>query len=351
MNKVLVTGAAGFIGFHVVTRLIKEGYEVAGLDNINDYYDVNLKYERLKETGIAKGHFEYGRSVKSSKHSNYTFFRVNIEDTNTIEILFNKEKFEYVIHLAAQVGVRYSVVNPHTYIDNNIKGFLNLLEACRHHPVKHLIYASSSSVYGANDKMPFSENDNVDHPVSLYAATKKANELMAHSYSHLFNIPTTGLRFFTVYGPWGRPDMAPILFVKAILEEKTIQVFNNGNMLRDFTYIDDIVEGIYKIMFKPASPDPLYNSQTPNPSTSYTNYRIFNIGNNKPIYLLDFIKIIETALGKKAIKQLMPFQAGDIRSTQADIKALETYISYRPVINIEEGIRRFVSWYRGFYSI
>lgn len=351
MQKVLVTGSAGFIGFHTAIRLLNEGFQVVGLDNINDYYDFNLKYGRLNESGIEREKVDWGKAVKSSKYVSYTFYKLNLEDTGAINKLFAEYKFDYVIHLAAQAGVRYSLVNPHAYIDSNIKGFLNILEACRHNPVKHLVYASTSSVYGANTKMPFSEHDNVDHPVSLYAATKKANELMAHTYSHLYNIPTTGLRFFTVYGPWGRPDMAIFLFTKAIHEGKPIQVFNNGNMQRDFTYIDDIVEGVYRCMIKPANANADFNNDMPDPASSYAPYKIFNIGNSKPVQLLDFIEALEAALGKKAKKQMMPMQDGDVPGTWASTELLNTNTNYKPSANISSGIDSFINWYLEYYKL
>lgn len=350
MQKVLVTGSAGFIGFHTALRLLKEGYEVFGLDNINDYYDVNLKFGRLKESGIEKDQVTWGKGVQSSKYDHYTFFRLNLEDTEAINKLFMDYKFDYVIHLAAQAGVRYSLVNPHAYIESNIKGFLNVIEACRHHPVKHLVYASTSSVYGANTKMPFSEHDNVDHPVSLYAATKKANELMAHTYSHLYNIPTTGLRFFTVYGPWGRPDMAIFLFTKAILEGNPIQVFNNGNMQRDFTHINDIVEGVYRCILKPAEAEASFDNSIPDPASSYAPYKIYNIGNSKPVQLLDFIEELENALGKKAVREMMTMQSGDVPSTWADTSNLYESIEYKPRYDVKTGIKSFIKWYQTFYS-
>lgn len=349
MQKVLVTGSAGFIGFHTAVRLLKEGFQVVGLDNINNYYDVNLKFGRLNETGIEKDRVEWGKGFQSSKYDQYTFFRLNLEDSEAINKLFADYKFDYVIHLAAQAGVRYSLVNPHAYIDSNIKGFLNILEACRHYPVKHLIYASTSSVYGANTKMPYSEHDNVDHPVSLYAATKKANELMAHTYSHLYNIPTTGLRFFTVYGPWGRPDMAIFLFTNAILEGKPIKVFNNGNMQRDFTYIDDIIEGLYRSMLKSAEANLEFNNTIPDAASSYAPYKIYNIGNSKPVQLLDFIRTLEGALGKTAIKKMMPMQAGDVPGTWADTSNLNETIEYKPMFDVENGIKNFVNWYQTYY--
>jgi UDP-glucuronate 4-epimerase len=310
--KVLVTGAAGFIGFHLVNRLITEGFEVVGLDIINNYYDVNLKYSRLKECGIDEAEINENILINSNKYSNYQFIKLNIEDKKNLFNLFQKEKFDYVINLAAQAGVRYSIENPDVYISSNIVGFLNILEACRHHKIKHLVYASSSSVYGLNGKIPFSTSDNVDHPISLYAASKKSNELMAHTYSHLYNIPTTGLRFFTVYGPWGRPDMALFLFTKAILDDKPIDVYNNGKMFRDFTYIDDIVEGIYKVANNPSKGNKNWDNKNPNPSDSISPYKIYNIGNSTPVKLMDFISEIEKNLNKKAKINFLPLQPGDV---------------------------------------
>lgn len=350
MKKALVTGSAGFIGFHTTLKLLNEGYEVIGLDNINDYYDPNLKYGRLKETGILKEMIEWGKAIKSNKYNHYNFYRLNLEDSEEILNLFKTNKFDYVIHLAAQAGVRYSLENPNVYIESNIKGFLNILEACRQYPVEHLVYASSSSVYGSNTKMPFSEHDNVDHPISLYAATKKANELMAHTYSHLFNISTTGLRFFTVYGPWGRPDMAIFLFAKAIIENKPIKVFNNGSMQRDFTYVDDIAEGVFRCMKEPAIPNEKFNKSNPDPCSSYAPYRIYNIGNSKPVYLLDFIETLEKSLGQKAIKELFPMQAGDVLCTWADSSLLEAAVNYKPTIQLEIGVANFAKWFKSFYQ-
>ena len=297
--RILVTGTAGFIGFHLAKKLLERGDEVIGLDSINDYYDINVKYGRLTETGIEKEKIEYAEFVQSSKYPNYKFVQLNLEDRKAVLELFEKEKFDKVVNLAAQAGVRYSIENPFAYIESNINGFINILEGCRHNNVKHLAYASSSSVYGLNEQMPFSTSSNVDHPMSLYAATKKSNELMAHTYSHLYNLPTTGLRFFTVYGPWGRPDMALFLFTKAALEGKTIDVFNNGDMLRDFTYIDDIVEGVVRVTDNPAKSNPNWNGKNPDPSTSSAPYKIYNIGNNNPVKLMDFIEAIEKTLGKK----------------------------------------------------
>lgn len=349
MNKILVTGAAGFIGFHTALRLINEGHIVVGLDNLNDYYDVNLKFGRLNELGIEASKSEWDYPVESTKYDTFTFYRTHLENTEVINTIFEKYTFDHVVHLAAQAGVRYSLTNPHAYIDSNIKGFLNILEACRHNKPKHLIYASSSSVYGANTKIPFEESDSVDHPVSLYAATKKANELMAHTYSHLFGIPTTGLRFFTVYGPWGRPDMAVFLFTKAIWEGKPINVYNNGEMMRDFTYIDDIVEGIYRLVDKPAKTSPLHSSNQPRSDIPSAPYRIFNIGNSKPVLLMDFIKAIEEALGKKANMNMMGMQPGDVIKTWASAERLNQAIDYQPITPIPKGIKLFIDWYMGFY--
>jgi UDP-glucuronate 4-epimerase len=330
--KILVTGTAGFIGFHLAKRLIHRGDEVVGLDNINPYYTPLLKFGRLKECGIQADHTGSGRLVQSSLYPNYRFIKAGLEDKKILTYLFSDEKFDRVCHLAAQAGVRYSLESPQTYIDSNITGFLNILEACRHFPVQHLVYASSSSVYGSNLKMPLSVADRTDNPVSLYAATKKSNELMAHSYSHLFGIPSTGLRFFTVYGPWGRPDMAAFLFTKAILAGKPVQVFNNGDMYRDFTYVDDIVEGVIRVIDKA----PLENL----PPAA-----VFNIGNSSPVKLTDFIEAIESALGKKADKQFLPMQAGDVYKTFADVTDLEEKFGYHPSTPVREGIKRFIDWY------
>jgi len=327
---ILVTGAAGFIGFHVAQKLLSRGERVVGLDNLNDYYDVNLKLARL---------------ALLEAQPAFTFVKANLQDRPTIEALFNEHRFDAVINLAAQAGVRYSLENPQAYIDSNIVGFTNILECCRHHNIGHLVYASSSSVYGMNSAMPFSVHDNVDHPMSLYAASKKANELMAHTYSHLFGVPTTGLRFFTVYGPWGRPDMALFLFTKAILAGEPIKVFNNGQMQRDFTYIDDIVEGVIRIMDKPATPNPDWDSAAPDPGTSSAPYRIFNIGNNNPVSLMDFISAIEKALGKTAEKELLPMQPGDVAATYANIEDLIDAVNYHPQTPVQEGIDNFIAWY------
>lgn len=347
MAKVLVTGSAGFIGFHLTNSLLNRGYKVVGLDNINDYYDVNLKYGRLNEAGIKKEFIEYNKLVKSDKFDGYCFINLNLEDQENVNQLFEKERFDLVVNLAAQAGVRYSLKNPHAYINSNILGFTNILEACRHNSIKHLVYASSSSVYGLNKQMPFSTNDNVDHPISLYAASKKSNELMAHTYSYLFGIPTTGLRFFTVYGPWGRPDMALFLFTKAIIEGKPIDVYNNGNMERDFTYIDDIVNGIIKVMDNP----PKGKEKIENPSTSIAPYKVYNIGNNSPVKLMEFIKALEESIGVKAIKNLLPIQPGDVEKTWADVSGLINDLDYKPATDIKYGIKKFIEWYKSFYSL
>jgi UDP-glucuronate 4-epimerase len=334
--KVLVTGAAGFIGFHVARRLLDRGDEVVGLDNLNDYYDVTLKQARL---GLILD------------HPKFSFVKLDLENRAGIAALFAEHKFDRVVHLAAQAGVRYSLENPHAYIDSNIMGTLNILEGCRHHPVKHLVYASSSSVYGANTHMPFSVHDNVDHPLALYAASKKANELMAHSYSSLFSIPTTGLRFFTVYGPYGRPDMALFYFTKSIIEGKPINVFNYGKHRRDFTYIDDIVEGVIRTLDRAALPNPDWDSANPDPGSSRAPFRIYNIGNSKPVELMDYIAVIEKRLGKKAEKNLLPMQPGDVPDTYADVQALVDDTGYHPDTPIEVGVARFVDWYLDFYRI
>ena len=350
--KILVTGTAGFIGFHLAKRLLERGDEVVGLDNINDYYDVRVKYGRLRETGIEGDEtIEYAKPIKSQKYGNYTFTKLNLEDRAAIEELFEKERFDAVCNLAAQAGVRYSLTNPHAYVDSNIVGFVNLLEACRHTDVGHLAYASSSSVYGLNETMPFSVHDNVDHPISLYAASKKSNELMAHTYSHLYNLPTTGLRFFTVYGPWGRPDMALFLFTKAILEGRPIDVYNYGEMQRDFTYIDDIVEGLVRVIDRPPKGNPDWSGKHPDPGSSKAPYKIYNIGNNHPVKLMDFITAIEEAIGKEAKKNLLPIQPGDVPATYADVEDLIRDMGYKPQTPIREGIERFVEWYRHFYNV
>jgi len=347
--KILVTGTAGFIGFHLVNRLVSAGHEVIGLDIINDYYEVNLKYARLSHTGILQDKIEYNRLVTSKMFSSYRFIKLKLEDRENLFELFEQEKFDCVCNLAAQAGVRYSLTNPYAYIESNIIGFINILEACRHHQIRHLVYASSSSVYGLNEKIPFSEKDNVDHPISLYAATKKSNELMAHTYSHLYGLPTTGLRFFTVYGPWGRPDMALFIFTQAIMEGKPIQVFNNGEMERDFTYIDDIVEGIFRILTgQPPKGNANWSGMQPDPSSSPAPYKIFNIGNSKPVKLMDFIRAIEENLGKKAIIEYMPMQPGDVRKTWANVDRLERKYNYKPSFQVKNGIANFVNWYNQY---
>jgi UDP-glucuronate 4-epimerase len=335
-KPVLVTGSAGFIGFHLARRLLGEGRTVVGLDNVNDYYDVNLKLDRLK---------------KLERFPNFQFSRLDLSDRRGMEELFRKHEFDVVVNLAAQAGVRYSLTNPHSYVESNLTGFSHILEGCRHGGVKHLVFASSSSVYGANTSMPFSVHHNVDHPVSLYAATKKANELMAHTYAHLYHLPCTGLRFFTVYGPWGRPDMALFLFTKAILTGNPIQVFNHGKMRRDFTYIDDIIEGVARVMQTQPAPNPQWSGDNPDPGTSYAPYRIYNIGNNQPVELMEFIEAIEDCLGRKAEKQFMPIQPGDVPATYADIDDLTADFGFRPSTSIQDGIRKFVEWYREYYRV
>ncbi|MEN9490637.1 MAG: hypothetical protein RJA63_1086 [Pseudomonadota bacterium] len=333
--KILITGAAGFIGMHTALVLLARGDEVVGIDNLNDYYDPQIKRDRL---------------ARLSAFPNFRFIEMDIADRPGIERVFAAERFDKVVNLAAQAGVRYSIQNPHAYVDANIVGFVNILEGCRHSGVKHLVYASSSSVYGGNEKMPFSESDSVDHPVSLYAATKKANELMAHTYSHLYGLPTTGLRFFTVYGPWGRPDMALFLFTKAILAGEPIKVFNYGKMQRDFTYIDDIVEGVVRTLDRPAEPDAGFDPQAPNPGTSRAPYRVFNIGNQGPVELMAFIEAIEEALGITAQKDLLPIQPGDVPATFSDVSALSAWTGFTPGTPIKEGVAKFVAWYRGYFG-
>ena len=332
--KILLTGAAGFIGMTTSLRLLARGDEVVGLDNLNDYYDVQLQRDRL---------------ARLQPHANFRFVKLDVADRDGMATLFAAEKFDRVIHLAAQAGVRYSLQNPHAYVDSNIVGFMNVLEGCRHSGVQHLVYASSSSVYGGNTKMPFSEHDSVDHPVSMYAATKKANELMAHTYSHLYGLPTTGLRFFTVYGPWGRPDMALFLFTKAILEGRPIDVFNHGRMQRDFTYVDDIVEGVIRVTDRVATANAAYDADRPDPGTSNVPFRVFNIGNHNPVPLLDYIAGIEAALGMKAEMRMLPLQDGDVPATYANVDALADWVGFAPATDIRSGIARFVDWYRGYY--
>jgi UDP-glucuronate 4-epimerase len=338
MKNVLVTGVAGFIGFHLAKKLLMEGFKVVGIDNINDYYDVNLKYGRLKELGVHQNSAEvFNQKVTSEQFEHFTFVRMNLEDREQLPKLFAGNTFDIVCNLAAQAGVRYSLENPEAYIDSNISGYLNLLECCRHNKVQHLIYASSSSVYGQNEKIPFSTEDNVDHPISLYAATKKSNELMAYTYSHLYNFKTTGLRFFTVYGPWGRPDMAMFLFTDAIMNKRPIKVFNHGDLERDFTYIDDIVEGIYKIIDSEGI-------------ASNSNYSLYNIGNSRPVKLMAFIEEIEKQIGEEAIKEMLPMQPGDVNRTWADVSTLVENFGYNPNTPIEVGVREFIGWYKGYYN-
>ncbi len=334
--KILVTGAAGFIGMHVAQHLLARGDQVIGLDNLNDYYDVRLKEARL---------------ARLSSQPGFRFERLDVADQAGMSALFAREGFERVVHLAAQAGVRYSLQNPQAYVQANLAGFVNILEGCRHGGVRHLVFASSSSVYGGNTKLPFSEHDNIDHPVSLYAATKKSNELMAHAYSHLFSLPVTGLRFFTVYGPWGRPDMALFIFAKAILEDRPIDVFNHGRMQRDFTYIDDIAEGVVRVLDKPAAPDVAFNAAAPDPAISNAPYRVFNIGNHQPVELMTYIETLERKLGRVAQKNFLPLQAGDVPATNADVSALRDWTGFSPATSVTDGIERFVTWYRDYYHV
>lgn len=349
--KILVTGAAGFIGSYVCKRLLSRGDEVVGLDNINTYYDVNLKYGRLSTLGIVQEEIGWYKFVQSKTYPNFRFVRMNLEDRQAMQMLFANEGFDKVMNLAAQAGVRYSIENPYAYVESNVDGFLNILEGCRHNGVKHLVYASSSSVYGLNGKVPFSEKDSIAHPVSLYAATKKSNELMAHTYSHLYGIPSTGLRFFTVYGPWGRPDMSPFLFADAILHGRAIKVFNNGDMLRDFTYIDDIVEGVLRVIDHVPAGNPVWCAETPDPSTSTAPYRIYNIGNSQPVKLMDFIQAIEDAIGRPAEKIFLPMQPGDVYQTNADTTSLQQELGFKPDKPIKEGVKETMDWYRTFYNL
>ncbi len=334
-NTVLVTGAAGFIGFHTAQRLLKAGRRVVGLDNLNNYYDPKLKEARLRVL---------------SENQNFEFLRLDLADRAAMAKLFSERKFPFVIHLAAQAGVRYSLQNPHAYVDANLEGFVNVLEGCRHNGCKHLVFASSSSVYGANTKLPFSVHDNVDHPISLYAASKKANELMAHAYAHLYRLPTTGLRFFTVYGPWGRPDMAMFIFAKAILEGQPIKLFNNGDMQRDFTFVDDVVESLVRLIDKPAQPNPQWSGAKPDPATSAAPWKVYNIGNNNPEHLLRVVELLEQELGAKAIRDLQPMQPGDVPATYADVEDLMRDVGFRPSTSIEDGIKQFISWFRDYHQ-
>ena len=349
--KILVTGAAGFIGFYVCKGLLNRGDIVVGLDNINTYYDVSLKYGRLSALGIQQEYVDWYKFVQSNVYEQFRFIRMNLEDKQAMRMLFANEHFDKVVNLAAQAGVRYSIENPYAYVESNIDGFLNVLEGCRHYQVKHLVYASSSSVYGLNGKVPFSEKDSIAHPISLYAATKKSNELMAHTYSHLYGVPSTGLRFFTVYGPWGRPDMTPFLFADARLHGRPIKVFNNGDMLRDFTYIDDIVEGVLRVIDHIPAPTPDWSAQAPDPSSSAAPYKIYNIGNSHPVKLMDFIHAIEEAIARPAEKIYLPMQPGDVYQTNADTSALQSELGFKPDKPIKEGVRETIDWYRSFYQL
>jgi UDP-glucuronate 4-epimerase len=349
--KVLVTGTAGFIGFHLTEQLLQRGDEVVGIDNINDYYSPSLKYARLAESGICGELADWYQPVQSFKYPNYRFIRMNLEDKNALLALCAQEHFEVIVHLAAQAGVRYSITNPDAYAQSNLISFLNILEAGRHNPISHLVYASSSSVYGLNETMPFSVKHAVDHPLSLYAASKKANELMAHTYSHLYRIPTSGLRFFTVYGPWGRPDMAYFLFADAILNDKPIQVFNHGKMQRDFTYIDDIVTGIINVMDKPAQPDATWDARNPDPSRSTAPYCLYNIGNDSPVELMSFIRALENSIGKKALLEMQGMQAGDVTATWANVDDLVNNFDYKPNTSIHTGLKKFADWYKAYYPV
>lgn len=349
--KILVTGAAGFIGFYVCKGLLNRGDIVVGLDNINTYYDVSLKYGRLSALGIQQEYVDWYKFVQSNVYEQFRFIRMNLEDKQAMRMLFANEHFDKVVNLAAQAGVRYSIENPYAYVESNIDGFLNVLEGCRHYQVKHLVYASSSSVYGLNGKVPFSEKDSIAHPISLYAATKKSNELMAHTYSHLYGVPSTGLRFFTVYGPWGRPDMSPFLFADAMLHGRPIKVFNNGDMLRDFTYIDDIVEGVLRVIDHIPAPTPDWSAQAPDPSSSAAPYKIYNIGNSHLVKLMDFIHAIEEAIARPAEKIYLPMQPGDVYQTNADTSALQSELGFKPDKPIKEGVRETIDWYRSFYQL
>ncbi len=349
MKNILVTGAAGFIGYWLTERLLLEGWNVVGTDNINDYYDVNLKYDRLAQLGIEQERISYGQPLSSGRHRNFVFVQLKLEDTEAMSQLFSNHRFDVVCNLAAQAGVRYSIENPMAYVNSNVVGFTNILEQSRLHQIKHLVYASSSSVYGLNSKMPFSTHHSVNHPVSFYAATKKANELMAHVYSKLYNLPTTGLRFFTVYGPWGRPDMSPMLFADAIMNDRPIKVFNHGNMGRDFTYIADIIEGVVRVINKPATPA-TWDSNHPDPATSSAPYRIYNIGNSDPVRLMDYIETMEEALGKKAIKEFLPMQPGDVLNTYCDVSNLENEFDYRPQTTLSQGLKAFAEWYINYFN-
>jgi UDP-glucuronate 4-epimerase len=349
--KVLVTGVAGFIGSFVALRLVKRGDTVVGIDKLNDYYDPQLKLDRLKSLLGTDVALDCTDVVASAQYANFSFLKVSLEDRQAMAQLFAENEFDVVVNLAAQAGVRYSIQNPFAYIDSNLVGFANVLEGCRHGNVKHLVYASSSSVYGLNTDTPYQEQHSIAHPVSLYAATKKADELMAHAYSHLYNLPTTGLRFFTVYGPWGRPDMSPALFADAIFHDSPIKVFNNGDMFRDFTYVDDIVEGVIRVVDKPAQPDANWSSQNPNPATSSAPYRIYNIGNSAPVKLMDFIRSIEVAIGKDAEKIMMPMQSGDVVGTYADTSLLQNNVDFKPSTPLASGMKKYIDWYKKYYKL
>lgn len=346
--KILVTGSAGFIGFHLVNKLIALGHKVVGIDSINDYYDVNLKLGRLKSVGVMEV-VNYNQPIQSETNAGYRFLKLLLEDKDNILALFEHEKFDVVVNLAAQAGVRYSIENPYVYVESNVVGFINILEGCRNSKVSNLIYASTSSVYGLNTEMPLNTHHAADHPITLYSATKKANEMMAHAYSHLYNIPTTALRFFTVYGPWGRPDMALFLFTKAILANQPINVFNNGDMIRDFTYVDDIVESISRLCYQPATPNPGWDGSNPDPATSSAPYKVYNIGSSQPVTLIAYIEALEEALGKKAIKNLMPIQMGDVPATHANVTDLINAIDFKPQTSIKEGVKSFTNWYLDYY--
>lgn len=349
-SKILVTGTAGFIGFHLASNILAEGHELVGLDVINAYYDVELKYARLKQHGIDAEKMSERQIISSSVFPNYRFLKANLQDHDFLVEFMKAEKFDYVVNLAAQAGVRYSLENPRAYTDSNINGFLSILEGCRYSNVKHLVYASTSSVYGLNTQMPLSEKMPTEHPMTLYAATKKANEMFAHSYSHLFQLPTTGLRFFTVYGPWGRPDMALFLFTKSILKGEPINVFNFGNMIRDFTYVEDIAESVKRLIFKPASPNPLWDGSNPESPSSSSPYQVFNIGNSNPVKLSEYIDAVEAELGIEAIRNLMEIQPGDVPATHADVSSLENYIQFKPATPVRVGVKKFVEWYKMFYK-
>ena len=349
--KILITGTAGFIGYNLAKRLLSDDWHVIGVDNINNYYDVNLKYARLNDLGISRNEIKVGKVIKSQINKKFLFIQLGLEDTKGLEQLFQEHHISVVCNLGAQAGVRYSIENPMAYVTSNILGFTNILEQCRINSIEHLVYASSSSVYGLNSKMPFSTHDAVNHPVSMYAATKKSNELKAHVYSKLYDLPTTGLRFFTVYGPWGRPDMSPMLFADSIINEKPIKVFNNGNMKRDFTYIDDVIEGLVRVINSPAKSSSNWDSKNPDPASSCVPYRIYNIGNSSPVGLMEYIETMENAIGKKAIKEFLPMQPGDVLDTYCDVSDLEKDFRYRPKTTLKDGLKAFVEWYKEYYCI